>query len=888
MAEDYWKQLVQGSKYAERMPIGLEDVIRGANGALVRGLYARLYRPSQMAAVIVGDFESASALVAMLEEEFGSEPPLVGLEREALMAPPVPVPVPVHAVPRISTFEDAEATSCEVLIECKQAKAEQTATADSLRKYILTNLFADLLNQRFYALSKRDDAPFFAASAGNQLPCRSLESYTLTASTPEGTVLRALRTLLEEVERVRRFGWSEREIAVVKANYLTELKTSYIERNQFDSGELARECCGHFLSGEILLGIEMEVRASKAILEQVSGAELQNMSSNWNWQSSCVIKVVMPKRRCGSIAPSEPVLRAVLEDVLRGTAELAPWEAESSRQSLRELFAADPAPGGRVLSREADEVAGFEKLTLSNGLTLLVKQTQLQHDELLIGGFSRGGLSELPSSAYYSGALCDLIATESGAFGCSPRELAEILAGVSVAVSTEHSMYQHRFWAECSPRDLESCLQLLHLLFTTRRHPTRPALKQIKQLLMEGVINQQRDPHVQWRERVTAVNTCGHPCFRKPTLWDVRAVDPLKACALFDASFASPGQFTLVMVGSVDMRGRMQTCPECRAPAAPSANPTPLARQGLGGAGRAKAWCSRRPCRGFCAMYSTLLALDPPLVLIRHLALPLLEAWLASIPAPVGSNAPLEPEALRVLPVSFPSGVVTERVVLPMVEPSSASQLTWPISLDASRPIFLQCHEIGLVCKLFEARLLKRLRFADSNVYSVSVGIDFGSHSIPDPGEPARGTLQISFSSDPDRAKTCAESAQAELRLLCTEGPTAADVSSQCEITRREHEEAKQTNHFWVERLRQAAFSQRASGGVSEKMQSWEAERVECLNTMNPAAVKRILQALLPHASTNYSHVTLLPSQFPTCGLVSAVVHESLVRCAAPSWDQGK
>ena len=316
------------------------------------------------------------------------------------------------------------------------------------------------------------------------------------------------------------------------------------------------------------------------------------MSRNWNWQSSCVIKIVMPKRRCGSVAPTEPVLRAVLEDVLRGTAELAPWKAESSRQSLRELFAADPAPGGRVLSREADEVAGFEKLTLSNGLTLLVKQTQLQHDELLIGGFSRGGLSELPSSAYFSGALCDLIATESGAFGCSPRELTEILAGVSVAVSTEHSMYQCRFWAECSPHDLESCLQLIHLLFTTRRHPTRPALKQIKQLLMEGVINQQRDPHAQWGQRVTAVNTCGHPCFRKPTLWDVRAVDPLKACALFDASFVSPGQFTLVMVGNVDMRGRMQTCPECRGPAAPCANPTPPPRQGLRRArGRAKAWC---------------------------------------------------------------------------------------------------------------------------------------------------------------------------------------------------------------------------------------------------------------------------------------------------------
>lgn len=265
--------------------------------------------------------------------------------------------------------------------------------------------------------------------------------------------------------------------------------------------------------------------------------------------------------------------------------------------------------------------------------------------------------------------------------------------------------------------------------------------------------------------------------------------------------------------------------------------------------------------------------------------MPLIEAWLASIPAPA-SNTPLAPEALRVLPVAFPRGIVNEQVILPMVEPASATQITWPISLDESRPLFLQCHELGLVCKLVEARLLKRLRFADSNVYSISVGMDFGAHSSPNPGEPARGTLQISFSSDPDRAKICAESAQAELRLLCTEGPTEADVSSQCEITRREHEEAQQTNHFWVERLRQAAFSQRASGSVSERLQSWEAERVECLRSMDPAAVKRVLQALLPHVSTNYSHVTLLPSQFPTCGLLTSAVHESLVRCAAPSWNQ--
>ena len=61
--------------------------------------------------------------------------------------------------------------------------------------------------------------------------------------------------------------------------------------------------------------------------------------------------------------------------------------------------------------------------------------------------------------------------------------------------------------------------------------------------------------------------------------------------------------------------------------------------------------------------------------------------------------------------------IVGMQVVLPMVDPASTVQLTWPIRLDAARSQFRQCHELALVCKLVESRLLKRLRFADSNVH---------------------------------------------------------------------------------------------------------------------------------------------------------------------------
>ncbi len=52
-----WPAPPQGSKYASRLPIGLEKVIREVPAEVVRGFYRRWYVPSNLAVVIVGDFD---------------------------------------------------------------------------------------------------------------------------------------------------------------------------------------------------------------------------------------------------------------------------------------------------------------------------------------------------------------------------------------------------------------------------------------------------------------------------------------------------------------------------------------------------------------------------------------------------------------------------------------------------------------------------------------------------------------------------------------------------------------------------------------------------------------------------------------------------------------
>ena len=59
-------------QYAERLPIGLESVIRHVDAATVKGFYQKWYRPERMAVVCIGDFQDPDAVVASLTAALGS------------------------------------------------------------------------------------------------------------------------------------------------------------------------------------------------------------------------------------------------------------------------------------------------------------------------------------------------------------------------------------------------------------------------------------------------------------------------------------------------------------------------------------------------------------------------------------------------------------------------------------------------------------------------------------------------------------------------------------------------------------------------------------------------------------------------------------------------
>ena len=52
-----WPVMFQGSKYAQRLPIGLPEVLKKAPLAALVRFYKDWYRPENMAVIAVGDFD---------------------------------------------------------------------------------------------------------------------------------------------------------------------------------------------------------------------------------------------------------------------------------------------------------------------------------------------------------------------------------------------------------------------------------------------------------------------------------------------------------------------------------------------------------------------------------------------------------------------------------------------------------------------------------------------------------------------------------------------------------------------------------------------------------------------------------------------------------------
>ncbi|MBU6367615.1 MAG: insulinase family protein [Gemmatimonadetes bacterium] len=536
--------IFRGSRYAERLPIGDTAVLQRATPGPLRRFWRDWYRPDLMAVVAVGDADPAR-LEGLVRATFG------GLRAPARPRPRTQAPVPLHDSTLVSMATDPELTTSSVMVLWKRPP-RPVRTVGDYRDDLVASLQAQMLNRRFGELRLKPDAPFLGAGAERGTLVRGSAYDALSATAKEGALLPSMRTLLVEAERARRHGFLAAELERAKVGLLRAYERAWLERDKSPSETFVAEYVDHYLEGEPIPGIAWEYAAVQRLLPGITLAEVNaamaretTLGGTRRPSRNRVVTVTLPEK-AGLAAPTDSAVRAVLREA--ATVAVTPWVETVADGAL----VPSPPASGRIVAEDSVPGLGITTWTLANGVTVHVKPTDFNADQVLLTGWGAGGASLAPDSLVVAAALATTAMERGGAGPFSLVDLGKKLTGKVASASASVGELTQGFSGRAAPRDLEVMFQLLWLRLTAPRVDTA-AFRTLQQQLDAVVRNKDANPAAVYADTVQVTLARNHPRARPLSAATVQGLSLDAMADFYRARFADFSGYTVIIAGNVDL-----------------------------------------------------------------------------------------------------------------------------------------------------------------------------------------------------------------------------------------------------------------------------------------------------------------------------------------------
>jgi zinc protease len=542
MLEQHIPVLFAGSRYAERLPIGDMDVVRGADRDEFLRFYDRWYRPDNMAFVAVGDLP-ARRLERLVRRH------LAPIER-----PEAPLDRPYFFVPdqpgvRASIAGDAEASRSTVSVYSFNSPPPSQRLED-YREMLVRALFVSVLNERVRDIARDADAPITSGGFGFNRFLRDTEITVSSAVVRGSEVLDAFETLVTEVERAGRYGVTAAEVERARRRLTQSIEDSFVNYATRPAASLADELVRHWIHGESVPGISFEYELYREFLPGISAEEVGAVATSFDLVDNAVILTNLRLDGEGRLpdgrpVPEEEAFRAILERV-RGS-QLAPPAEETDEATL---LPAEPEPGS-IVERIQHASVGTTELVLSNGARVYLKPTTLSEDEILLSGYSPGGLSLVPDDLTAAARLAPSVARESGLGNLDAPRLDRLMAGRSARLGLDIGRTSEGLAGSSRGEDLPLLLEMVHAAFTAPRLD-EGALENVRRQTIQQLEGAAASPRGQFSNRLQELFAAGDPRLEAPTPDGVAAVTLEEVASVYDDRFSDPEDFAFFIVGSFD------------------------------------------------------------------------------------------------------------------------------------------------------------------------------------------------------------------------------------------------------------------------------------------------------------------------------------------------
>jgi len=441
------RALLPETRAPDRLPIGIEQVLREAPAERFVDFYRRWYRPSTTVLVVVGDLP-VERLEPRMAEVFGD------WEEPAEAAPWADLG-PVEVIgQRIRVHVDPEATVMTAAIQVPMPRNPDPNEAD-LRAMLWRGLAIQALNRRLEILGRAETSAFASGVAYSfaYFPEVRVSGLRMTGRPERWAEI--LATAEQELRRSLEHGFTEAELAEVVARRRNALEVAVRAAETRKARDLADGLAESLNDREVFTAPEQDLARFEAA---VAGLEPATVLAAWRavWPGTGRVVFV-----AGSLGAE--VTETAVAEALTASGQVAVEAPESG--GATEFAYTEFGPPGEVLRRRTYDDLGTTVVTFANGVRASLKPTQVERDQILVAvRFGRGSLTmgDRPELALFANT-----AFEVGGLGAhSYDEVVRLLAGRSVTVSFSVGADAFSLESATTPKDAGMALNVLTAYLT--------------------------------------------------------------------------------------------------------------------------------------------------------------------------------------------------------------------------------------------------------------------------------------------------------------------------------------------------------------------------------------------------------------------------------------
>ena len=411
--------LVPDTRFPQRLPIGLEDVVRNAPREQFAEFYDTWYRPERMFVVIAGDIEPAA--VAPLVQEIFS--PLAA----RAPAPPEPRLGSVKVLETVETdlHPESEAGSVNVALETVVPYTFEPDTAALRLQYLPRTLALRMLNRRLAILAKKEGAPYLSGLVGVTEQFEFFRNASIELNCKPDQWAAALAVAEQELRRALEHGFQPDELREAVAEMHNNLEQAVHTAATRHSAALADDLANDLLDRSVPTHPAADLALYSPALALLKPADCTAaLRAVWNEAPGRKIFVT------GNLSLPHAGQNIAAAYTASRQVSVAP---QARVETAAFAYTSFGKPGKVAKTEKVDDL-GATLLRFQNGVRLNLKATDFEAGRIRVSVRVGGGTLTLPPGQPGLSLLANVAFTTGGLGRHSVDDLQRVLAGRTIGL----------------------------------------------------------------------------------------------------------------------------------------------------------------------------------------------------------------------------------------------------------------------------------------------------------------------------------------------------------------------------------------------------------------------------------------------------------------------